>query len=173
MEPKQVYFDVFRINDNLIKIFSLEMMNDYPGHNGPLYPKTFNLNLNNFEISDIKKGDIEIYVDSPSNKMFYKENEVIINEIYHGYSFVTFLNLNNFSKSSLPFSGACSILDIKNDKILFLKSTPSSIPILFLYENYTQKPLTKKYDFELEYSHEYIGDLNDYCSLIILKAINS
>ena len=173
MEPKQVYFDTYKLNENLVKVFSLEMSNDYPGHDGPLYPKTFLLNLNNFEISDIKKSDIEIFINTASKKMFLNENEVIFNEEFHGYVFGTILNLNNFTKYSLPISGSLTILDIRNNKILYLKSTPVTIPQLFIYENYKEKPLTNYYNFDLEYSHEYIGDLNDYCNIIILKSKNS
>ena len=173
MDPKQSYIDVYRINDKLAKVFSFEFPDDFPGHDGPLYPKTFLLNLDNLEISDIKKSNKEVYVGSSPKKLFLNENEVVFSEEYHGFLFGTIINLKDFSKSSLPGPKCCQVLDIKNNKILVLKSTPSCIPQLCLIDGLREKYLTKNYDFNLEYSHEYIGDISDYCNILFLKAKNS
>ena len=173
MDPKQSYLDVYRINDKLAKVFTFEFPDDFPGHNGPLYPKTFLLNLDNFEISDIKKSNKEVYVGSSPKKLFLNENEVVFSEEYHGFLFGTIINLKDFSKSSIPGPKCCQVLDIRNNKILVLKSTPSSIPQLCLIDGIKEKYLTKNYDFNLEYSHEYIGDISDYCNILFLKAKNS
>ena len=173
MDPKQPFLDVYRINEKLVKIFTFEYPDDFPGHNGPLYPKTFLLNLNNLEISDIKKSEKEVYVGGSPKKFFLNENEVVFSEEFHGFLFGTILNLKDFSKSSLPGPKCCQVLDIRNNKILVLKSTPSSIPQLCLVDGFNEKYLTKKYDFGLEYSHQYIGDISDCCNIIILKAKNS
>ena len=173
MDPKQSYLDVYRINENLAKIFTFEFPNDFPGHDGPLYPKTFLLNLNNLEISDVRKSEKEVFVGVPPKKLFLNENEIVFSEEYHGFLFGTIINLKDFSKSSLPGSKCCEVLDIKNNKILVLKSTPSSIPQLCLIDGYNEKYLTKEVNFNLEYSHQYIGDISDYCNILILKAKNS
>ena len=173
MGPKQSYLDVFGINEKLAKIFTFEFPDDFPGHDGPLYPKTFLLNLENLEVSDIKKSDKEVYVGYPPKKLFLNENEVVFSEEYHGFLFGTVINLKDFSKSSLPGTKCCQVLDIRNNKILILKSTPSSIPQLYLVDGFKEKSLTKNYDFNLEYSHEYIGDISDYCNILIVKAKNS
>ena len=173
MDPKQSYVDVYRINDNFAKIFTFEFPNDFPGHDGPLYPKIFSLNLNNLEVSDIRKSEKEVYVGYPPKKLFINENEIVFSEEYHGFLFGTKMNLKDFSKSSLPGPKCCQVLDIKNNKILVLKSTPSSLPQLYLIDGYSEKPLTKNYNFNLEYSHEFIGDPSDYCNILTLKAKNS
>ena len=173
MDPKQSFLDVYRLNDNVAKIFTFEFPDDFPGHDGPLYPKTFLLNLNNLEISDIKKSNKEVYVGHPPKKLFLNENEVVFSEEFHGFLFGTIINLKDFSKSSLPGTKCCEVLDIRNNKILVLKSTPSSIPQLCLIDGFKEKTLTKNYDFGLEYSHQYIGDISDYCNILILKAKKS
>ena len=173
MEPKQSYLDVYRINDNLAKICSFEFPDDFPGHNGHLYPKTCLLDLNSLEVSDIRKSDKEVYVGHPPKKLFLNENEIVFSEEYHGFLFGTIINLKDFSKSSLPGPKCCQVLDIRNNKILVLKSTPSSIPQLCLIDGSAEKYLTKYYDFGLEYAHEYIGDISDCCNILILKSKNS
>ena len=173
MDPKQPYLDVYRINDNLAKVLTFEFPNDFPGHEGPLYPMTFLLHLDNLKVSDIRKSDKEVFVGHPPKKLFLNENEIVFSEEYHGFLFGTILNLKDFSKSSLPGPKCCQVLDIKNNKILVLKSTPSSLPQLCLINGFEEKYLTKNYDFNLEYSHEYIGDINDYCNILILKSKNS
>ena len=173
MEPKQSFLDVYRINESQAKIFTFEFPNDFPGHDGPLYPKTCLLNLSNLEISDVRKSEKEVYVGVPPKKLFLNENEIVFSEEYHGFLFGTIINLNDFSKSSLPGPKCCEVLDIKNNKILVLKSTPSSIPQLCLIDGYNEKYLTKNYNFNLEYSHQYIGNISDYCNILILKAKKS
>ena len=143
MGPKQSYLDVFHINEKLAKICTFEFPDDFPGHNGPLYPKTFLLNLENLEVSDIKKSDKEVYVGYPPKKLFLNENEIVFSEEYHGFLFGTIINLKDFSKSSLPGTKCCQVLDIRNNKILILKSTPSSIPQLYLVDGFKEKSLTK------------------------------
>ena len=175
MEPKQTFFDVFKINGEIAKICTLEFPNDFPGHNGPLYPKSFYLNLKTFEISHLKNSKNEIYVQYPPNKLFLDENHIIFSEAFHGFCFGTILNLNDFSKESLPGTKCCQILDIRdNNKILVLKSTPSSISQLCLIiDKYKEIYLTKEYNFGIEYEHHYIGDINDYCNILILKPKNN
>ena len=173
MDPRQSYIDVYRINDDLAKIFTFEFPNDFPGHDGPLYPKTLLLNLNNLDVSDIRKSDKEVFVGNNPKKLFLNENEIVFSEEYHGFLFGTIINLKDFSKSSLPGPKCCQILDIKNNKILVLKSTPSSLPQLCLIDGCKEKYLTKNYDFNLDYSHEYVGDINDYCNILLLKSKNS
>ena len=173
MEPKQSYLDVYRINEKTAKIFTFEFPSDFPGHNGPLFPKTCLLDLNSLEISYVRKSDKEVYVGYPPRKLFLNENEIVFSEEYHGFLFGTIINLKDFSKSSLPGPKCCQVLDIRNDKILVLKSTPSSIPQLCLVDGFTEKYLTKYYDFGLEYAHEYIGDISDYCNILFLKSKNS
>ena len=76
IDPKQSYLDVFHIDEKLAKIFTFEFPDDFPEHDGPLYPKTFLLNLENLEVSDIKKSDKEVYVGYPPKKLFLNENAV-------------------------------------------------------------------------------------------------
>ena len=175
MEPKQTFFDVYKINNELAKICTLEFPNNFPGHNGPLYPKSFYINLKTFEISNINKSKKEIYIQYPPNKLFLDENHIIFSEAFHGFCFGTILDLNSFSKESLPGTKSCKILDIRdNNKILVIKSTPSSIPQLCLIiDKYKEIYLTKEYNFGLEYEHKYIGDMDDYCNILILKAKNN
>ena len=174
MEPKQTYFDVYKINDELIKICTFEYPNDFPGHNGPLYPKSFYLNLNTFEITNLIKSKKEVYVQYAPNKLFLDENHIIFSEAFRGFCFGTILNLNNFSKESLPGTKCCKILDIKDNKILVLKSTPSSIPqLILILDKYKEISITKEHDFGLEYEHKFIGDYEDHCNILILKPKNN
>ena len=174
MEPKQTYFDIYKINNELAKICTFEYPNDFPGHNGPLYPKSFYLNLKTFEITNLIQSKQEVYVQYAPNKLFLDENHIIFSEAFRGFCFGTILNLNNFNKESLPGPKCCKILDIRDNKILILKSTPSSIPQLVLIEDkYKETYLTKEYDFGLEYEHKYIGDYEDHCNILILKPENN
>ena len=174
MEPKQTYFDVHKINNELVKICTFEYPNDFPGHNGPLYPKSFYLNLKTFEIFNLIQSNQEVFVQYAPNKLFLDENHIIFSEAFRGFCFGTILNLNTFKKESLPISKCCKVLDIKDNKILILKSTPSSIPQLILIEDkYKEIKITKEYDFGLEYEHKYIGDYEDHCNILILKAKNN
>ena len=175
METKITFFDVYKINDELAKICALEYPKDFPGHNGPLFPLSFYIDLKTFKISNIKKSQKEVYIQYPPNKLFLDENHIIFSEAFHGFCFGTILDLNDFSKESLPGSKCCQILDIKNNnKILVLKSTPSSLPqICLIIDKYKEKYLTKEHNFGLEYEHKYIGDFDDYCNILILKPKNN
>ena len=98
MEPKQSYLDVYKINEKTAKIFTFEFPSDFPGHNGPLFPKTCLLDSNSLEISDVRKSDKEVYVGYPPRKLFLNENEIVFSEEYHGFLFGTIINLKDFSK---------------------------------------------------------------------------
>ena len=177
MGPKQTYFDIYRINDELCKICTFEFPEKFP-HNGPLYPKSFYLNLKNLEITNIIQSQKEFFVQYSPNKLFLDENHIIFSEAYHGYCQGTILNLKDFSKSNIPGDECCQILDIKNNKILVQKSTPNSIPRLCLIENnnsYYNKEiyLSEKYDYDLEYEYKLIGEPDDHCNILILKSKNS
>ena len=174
MEPKQTYFDVYKINNELAKICTFEFLNDFPGHNGPLYPISFYINLKTFKISNLKKSNREVYIQYPPNKLFLDENHIIFCEGFRGFCFGTILDLNNFNKESLPGTKCCQIVDIRNNKILVIKSTPSSIPQLCLIiDRYKEIYLTKEFNYGLEYEHKFIGDSDDYCNILILKAKNN
>jgi acylaminoacyl-peptidase len=173
MNPKQTYFDIFKINDELCKICTFEFPEKFPAHNGPLFPKCFYLNLKNYEITNLTQSNQEFFVQYPPNKLFLDENHIVFSEAYHGFCQGTILNLNDFSKTAISGSECCQILDIKNNKIFVLKSTPSSIPRLCIIENGKETYLSEKYDYGLEYEHKYIGEIEDYCNILILKSKNS
>ena len=98
MEQKQTFFDVYKINDELTKICTLDYPNDFQGHNGPLFPKSFYINLKNFEINNIKKLNKEIYIQYFPNKLFLDKNHILFSEAFHDFYFGTILDLNDFSK---------------------------------------------------------------------------
>ena len=174
MEPKQTFFDVYKINDKLAKICTLEFPNNFPGHNGPLYVKSFYINLSTFKITDMKKSEQEIFIQYPPNKLFLDENHIIFSEAYHGFCYGTILDLNTFKKTKLPGQKCCQVLDIKDNKILVLKSTPSCIPqICLIIDQDKEINLTKEHNFGLEYEHHYIGENEDHCNILILKANNN
>ena len=90
------------------------------------------------------------------NQIFLNENKIVFSEEYHRLLFGTIINLKDFSKSSLPGIKCYQVLDIRNNKILILKSTPYSITQLYLVDGFKEKIFTKKFNFNLKYSHEYI-----------------
>ncbi|KAH0794786.1 acylamino-acid-releasing enzyme [Histomonas meleagridis] len=148
---RHLYPRAYQLNDRESLVFTGIFPKDFHGHNAPVYPSTFVLDLQTLEIRATNTSKEEITMHSIIESPFKDKDHLLLTESRRTRLIPIILNLKDFRKTSLiepKEYSSITLQSFRNDNYLLIHSTPIDTPRFVLYNENTFKFISNSTHFD-------------------------